>query len=54
VTAGLPIMAGSMLAVRLGTKVNQRMNPRGLRVTFAVFFGLMGIYFIVQNLPVVA
>ena len=54
VTAGLPIMVGSMIAVRLGTKVNQRMNPLGLRVTFAVFFGLMGIYFIAQNLPVVA
>lgn len=53
VLAGLPILAGSMLAVRLGTQVNQRMRPRALQITFAVFFVSMGVYFVLQNLPAI-
>lgn len=53
VLAGLPILLGSMLAVRFGAWVNVRMHPRKLQVMFAAFFMVLGLYFIVRNLPAV-
>jgi uncharacterized membrane protein YfcA len=53
IAAGLPILVGSLLSVRAGTWVNVHTRPRTLRVIFAGFFLVMGVYFIVQNLPAV-
>jgi uncharacterized protein len=50
VLAGLPIMFGSVLSVRLGTVTNQRMNSTNLKRVFAVFFTLLGVYLIWTNL----
>ncbi len=49
VGAGLPILIGSLVAVRLGTKVNQRTNSRALRFIFAVLFLILGLRFVWEN-----
>ncbi len=49
--AGVAIFAGSLLAVRWGTVLNQRMNPRGLALLFAVLFVLTGARLVLGNLP---
>lgn len=53
IAAGLPVLTGSLLAVRAGTWLNVHTKPRTLRVVFAAFFMVMGAYFIIQNLPAV-
>jgi uncharacterized protein len=47
--AGLPILATSVLSVRLGARVNQRMSTRALRLLFGIFFLLLGLRLIVEN-----
>ena len=48
VYAALPILAGSVLTVRLGTAVNQRMPRRALRWTFAALFLVLGVRLVVS------
>lgn len=47
--AGLPILAGSMTAVSLGARVNQRLDARKLRILFGVLFIVLGLRLLVQN-----
>jgi uncharacterized protein len=47
--AGLPILAGSVLAVRAGARVNQRLSTRHLRLVFGILFLLLGLRLIVEN-----
>jgi uncharacterized protein len=49
VWAGLPILAGSLVAVRAGARANQRMSTRALRLTFGVVFLLLGLRLVVEN-----
>ena len=53
VMAGLPILVGSLAAVRVGTRVNARLPARTLKGVFTAFFMLMGVYLITQSLPAV-
>jgi uncharacterized protein len=46
----LPMLPGAMLAARWGAKLNQRLDPRRLRWTFAVLFTLLGARLVVANL----
>lgn len=48
--AALPILAGSILSVGWGTKLNQRLPARRLRWVFALLFGGIGIQLLVENL----
>jgi uncharacterized membrane protein YfcA len=48
--AALPILAGSLLAVGWGTRLNQRLPARKLRWIFAVLFGGVGIQLLVENI----
>ncbi|MEX2282967.1 MAG: sulfite exporter TauE/SafE family protein [Gemmatimonadota bacterium] len=50
VLAGVPIMVGSLLTVRLGSLANQRMDAQKLKRIFALFFTLLGLYLIWSNL----
>ena len=52
VAAALPILVGSMISVRWGTIVNQRLHTNALRRLFATFFFVLGAYLIVSNLSV--
>ena len=52
--AGIPILIASLIAVRLGTKVNQATNVKALRYIFAAFFLVMGVSFIWENGQAVA
>jgi uncharacterized protein len=47
--AGLPILAGSLLTVRLGAHVNQRLSTRALRLMFGIFFIVLGMRLVVEN-----
>jgi uncharacterized protein len=47
--AGLPILATTVLSVRLGTRVNQRLSTRALRLMFGVFFVLLGLRLVMEN-----
>lgn len=47
--AGLPILAGSLAAVGLGARANQRLNARTLRLVFGILFLLLGLRLILQN-----
>jgi uncharacterized protein len=47
--AGLPILAGSILAVRAGARVNQRLSTRHLRLVFGILFLLLGLRLVVEN-----
>ncbi len=49
VAAGLPLMIGSVLTVRLGTRVNQRMDTKTLRRVFALFLAVLGLRLLVQG-----
>ena len=49
--AALALAAGALLAVQLGTALNQRMNPRALALLFAALFGVVGVKLLVENLP---
>ena len=52
IAAGLPILVGSLVAVQLGARANQRMDEGRLRVLFGVVFLVLGARLIVQNLGV--
>jgi uncharacterized membrane protein YfcA len=41
-SAALPILVGSLLAVRWGTRANQRVNRKTLRWVFGILFVLLG------------
>jgi uncharacterized membrane protein YfcA len=49
VAAGIPLMIGTVLTVRLGTRVNQRMDTRTLRRVFAVFLAALGLRLLIQG-----
>jgi uncharacterized membrane protein YfcA len=49
ITAALPILLGSVLSVRWGATLNQRLGRRRLRRLFSVLFLGLGIYLIVRN-----
>lgn len=51
VYAALPILAGSVLSVRWGAALNQRLPRQRLRRMFAVLFLFLGLYLIVRNAP---
>jgi uncharacterized membrane protein YfcA len=50
ITAALPILLGSMLAVGWGARANQRVNRRTLRWVFGISFMLLGIRMAVGSL----
>ena len=50
IIAGLPILVGSVLTVKLGTIANQRMHTRTLKWVFSAFFIALGLYLIGQNI----
>ncbi|MBI4408482.1 MAG: sulfite exporter TauE/SafE family protein [Gemmatimonadetes bacterium] len=50
VLAALPIVAGSLLSVPWGVRVNQRLSTRALRVAFAVLLVALGGRLILTNL----
>ena len=47
--AGLPILVGSLVAVRMGARANQRMDDGRLRMLFGALFILLGARLILQN-----
>lgn len=47
--AALPILTGSLLSVRWGTAVNQRLSARTLRLIFGVLLLAIGTLLLVQN-----
>jgi uncharacterized protein len=47
--AALPILVGSMAAVRLGVRVNQKLPTRTLRILFGVLFLALGGRLILEN-----
>lgn len=47
--AAVPILLASLLTVRLGAYVNQRMRTRHLRLLFAVLFVLLGVRLVIEN-----
>jgi uncharacterized protein len=47
--AGLPILLGSVIAVKWGTIVNQRTNVKVLRVIFAAVFIAIGLNYVIDN-----
>jgi uncharacterized membrane protein YfcA len=48
--AALPILAGSLLTVGWGTRLNQRLPVRQLRWIFAILFGAVAVQLLVENL----
>lgn len=50
VAAGTVLFLGALLSVPWGAKLNQRMKPRGLAILFGVFFALMGLGLVAENL----
>jgi uncharacterized membrane protein YfcA len=46
------LAAGTVLSVKWGTALNQRLNPRTLAVVFAVLFTVLGLRLLLENLPV--
>lgn len=50
VTAGLLLIAGSLVSVNWGTRINQSMRPRALEVLFGVLFILSGLQIAGRNL----
>jgi uncharacterized protein len=47
--AGLPLMAGAMVSVGTGARVNQRLGTRKLRLLFGIVFILLGLRLILEN-----
>lgn len=47
--AAAPILIGSVIAVPLGTRMNQKLDATALKYIFAAFFFLMGLKFIFDN-----
>jgi len=50
VPAGLALMPGAVLTVRLGVHINRRLNARALKVVFGVVFLLVGLRLFSENL----
>lgn len=50
VVRGAAMFAGSLLSVRWGAALNQRLNPRVLTLLFAVLFILIGIQLLVSQI----
>ena len=50
----LPILVGSLLAVRLGVRVNQKLDTRRLRLLFGVLFLVLGGRLVIQNVSALA
>jgi uncharacterized protein len=50
VPAGLALVPGAVLTVRLGVSINRRLNAQALKVVFGVVFLLVGLRLFVQNL----
>lgn len=50
VAAALPMLPGAMLAARYGARLNQRLDARHLRWTFAGLVLILGLRLIVKNL----
>lgn len=48
VAAGIPLMVGSLLTVRLGARANQKMELKTLRRLFALFLAVLGVRLVVQ------
>ncbi len=48
--AGLALLPGAVLTARWGAKLNQRMNPRGLKVLFGMVFLLVGLRLLLGSL----
>ena len=48
ILAGLPILIGSLISVKWGAQLNQRMHSSTLRKIFAAFFATLGSYIIAQ------
>ena len=47
----LALIAGALVSVTWGTKLNQRMNPRALAALFGVYFLVLGVWLVVENRP---
>jgi uncharacterized membrane protein YfcA len=45
----LPMLPGAVLAVRWGARLNQRLDPKLLRLTFAAVFTLTGLWIVFTN-----
>lgn len=52
IVAALPILLAAALTAGWGAKVNQKLDPRKLRWTFAALFAALGVQLIVQNISV--
>jgi len=50
VPAGLALIPGAVLSVRLGVRINKKLNARALKVVFGVVFLLVGLQLLVENL----
>jgi uncharacterized membrane protein YfcA len=50
--AGLALLPGAVYTARFGVKLNQRMNPRALKVVFGVVFLLVGVRLFLGNIRV--
>jgi uncharacterized protein len=50
VAVALPMLPGAMIAARWGAKLNQRLDARLLRITFAVLFSLLGARMVITHL----
>ncbi len=48
--AGLALLPGAVLSARVGARLNQRMDPRGLRILFGALFVLVGLRLLAVNL----
>lgn len=53
VSAGLPLLVGSMLTVQLGARVNQRMKVKTLRMMFAVLLLVLGLRLVAQSVGLI-
>ncbi len=49
VSAGLLMFVGSVVSVRWGAALNQRMRPRTLTLMFAILFVLLGLRLVLEN-----
>lgn len=47
--AAVPILATSILSVRFGARVNQRLSTRSLRLLFGIFFVMLGLRLVIEN-----
>jgi uncharacterized membrane protein YfcA len=48
--AGLALLPGAVLTARFGVKLNQRLNPRALKVLFGLVFLLIGLRLLLGNI----